>query len=97
MFYEDEDDEQDQPQKSTWLLDSLESLFHDYEPADSRHEADTYWSTLEITNAIAAHIGIPSEDINKNEVYQVILSLGYHYTSNGGLHIDWMLKRKLYF
>ena len=73
-------------------FECLEILLHDYEPAERQEAALVMWSTRDITNALIAHYG--DDKINPQQVYECMLFLGYNYTSQGSLQLEWMLTRK---
>ena len=92
---DDEDDElEEQASNDEWIMECLEVLLNDYEPAECKSEADVLWSTVEITNAMGEHHGISSDFLDK--VFNSLKKLGYKYTATG-LKFEWMLKNKGYF
>ncbi|MDH7463963.1 hypothetical protein QEG73_21860 [Chitinophagaceae bacterium 26-R-25] len=82
------------PKKLEWF-ECLEILLIDFEPADHRDQADLFWSTPEIKRTIETMFGSDYEfKITDNNIYKCMLFLDYHYTSNGGCNLEWMIKRK---
>ena len=73
-------------------FEALEVLLHDYRPAERDEDDIILWSTSDITNSLIAHIG--DENISMQAIYACMLFLGYNYTSQGTLRLEWMLKRK---
>lgn len=93
--WKDDDDDIEQKKfdvKELPWFECLEVLLTDYQPAERKETDVKFWSTSDITNSLIAHYG--NDDISGQDVYACMLFLGYHYTGQGSLRLEWMLKSK---
>lgn len=91
---EDDETEEFSIESLPWF-ECLEILLHDFVPANNSQEADLFWSTNEIANAVANHFGIALAKIDRQDVYQAMLYKEYSYTRSGEMYLEWMLRQKI--
>lgn len=85
-------DEQKKPvdQPHVNAIAALTAFASKYEPA-TIETADTYFTTSEISQAIADHTGRSLESV---EIYQVMSQMHYTYEALNGLEFYWLLRRE---
>ncbi len=97
---EDDEDAMPPPPEINWQ-DDLKQLLAPYQPAQASN-ASNYFTTAEIVQALEEHYGVPQGIVGKeivtlipgSEVVEQMRALGYTAANTGGLHFQWLLKKK---
>jgi hypothetical protein len=95
MFNRDKDDDfeklkQKLDQQRQLALDALTKVRSKYSPA-TKEDADTYFTTAEISNAVVAHTGTRLEN---TEIFDLMNQLKYTYETTKSLEFNWLLKKE---
>lgn len=77
-------------ERQQFIDNALTNAVVDFAPADIK-EADTFYTTAEIQDAVLLHTGILLE---VNEVFEGMQRLNYKYRSLGSLDMYWLMVRK---
>lgn len=78
-----------EPPYNQLALDALRSFVEQYSPA-TRHEANTFFTTREIVNAIEDHTGF---QLSNKEVFELMQRMEFKYEAFGGMDFNWLLKK----
>jgi hypothetical protein len=95
MFGRDQDDDFDKlkqklDQQRQLALDALTKVISKYSPA-TKEDADTYFTTAEISNAVCGHTGTRLE---ATEIFELMNQLHYTYETTESLEFNWLLKKE---
>lgn len=83
------------------MEDAIDILMKAYEPVTDPKEAEIYFSTNEIIQAIEEHYGLPQGDpafhqpIAGTKVVQKLGRLGFVYINPGRLQLQWIMKKRI--
>ncbi len=69
---------------------ALEFIVSKYAPATIL-DADTFFTTPEISQAIAQHTGTT---LSAAEIYEMMINMQYTYEALNGLELNWLLKKE---
>lgn len=85
----EEEEHQERLRQIDLIRNCITALFSGYGPAQPG-QADNYFTTLQISNAIADHIG---ERVANNLIFEYLTGEGYEY-ARAGHHAElrWLLK-----
>lgn len=81
---------------------TLRTVLEPYQPAISEADADHYFTSAEIIQAIEQHHGVPQGPVGKeihtwvqpDDFVRCMRYLGYHEANAGGMQLHWLLKKK---
>jgi hypothetical protein len=77
-------------QQQKLAREALEFFILKYSPADN-DTADTFFTSEEITRAVAEHTGVT---LNRTGLYETMLNMGYKFDARNGLDFYWLLKKE---
>lgn len=90
MINQDEEPKKPVDQAHVNAIAALTTFISKYEPA-SISTADTFFTTSEISDAIAEHTG---KVIGAEEIYQVMSQMQFQYEALNGLEFYWLLRKE---
>ena len=90
MINQDDDSKKPVDQAHVNAIAALTTFISKYEPA-TIETADTFFTTNEISDAIAEHTG---KVLFAEEIYQVMSQMQFQYEPLNGLEFFWLLRKE---
>jgi hypothetical protein len=95
FFMPDKDDflkklEEQEQQRRQNALNALSVFVTKFSPADN-NTADTFFTSAELSQAVADHTGVRLEI---SEVYELMTSMNYQFDLKNGSEFNWLLKKE---
>jgi hypothetical protein len=92
----DDDDElfkklkEEEQKRHQSAVDALTLFVSKYSPA-TNETADTFFSSAEISQAIAEHTGVV---LSRSDIYELMSNMKYTFDTRNGLEFNWLLKKE---
>ena len=82
--------EEQQKKQREAAMSALTFFVSKYSPAIRMEEADTFFTSTEISQAIAEHTGFT---LSTTDIYELMTNMGYSSEVLNSLEFNWLLKK----